>query len=392
LKESATFTPWKSLVQLTKGAKMRKLIWVIWGITILGVTPLAQAKEITPSHFSMYELKNKISEIILDKYPDSRVDYSALSIDVTDVKCSEDPSKDHDSCVGLDLKPRPDSADFTLRLSMGVDLSQTQQMFFAPEPYVVLKTTVGKRYDLKVIPERVGVESPEVPNNSWTYNAFDKLVNAEVVKGMPSPWNMASPNYVHRLLTRFECAVAIARLLDNKTERAKDSDEVKQLISQLAVEFAPEVAELCIPTKPSDVPIGGMESWPYDVINQLNILGIKVEVSQYSGTVKPLTRYEFAVAIARLLEQKDKRAKDSPKVKVLIAKLALEFEPELRALNYPLDHNQMVADLAAQNIVWPPRYEYLQLDLTCGKKFDEKLRQEIENTIAKYVAHHSDLN
>lgn len=118
------------------------------------------------------------------------------------------------------------------------------------------------------------------------------------------------------------------------------------------------------------------------------------ESSMYRGgpSLIPVSRYEFAVGVARLLGQKEKRAKDSPKIKALIANLVFEFEPEMIKLGLHIDHDQILKDLAKEDIVWQPRYKYLQLNLTSGKKFDKNLRRKIENTIAKYVAHRSDLN
>ena len=152
------------------------------------------------------------------------------------------------------------------------------------------------------------------------------------------------------------------------------------------MEFAPEIAYLSMPVKPSDVPIAGIGSWPYDAIAQLDFLGVKVDVPQSLGTTKPLTRYEFAAAIARLLDQKDKRAKDSQKVKELIAKLALEFEPVMSKLGFRIDTNQYIKELADNGIIQQPRYEYLQLDLSYGKQFEHQLQKQIEETIADYAA------
>jgi len=62
-----------------------------------------------------------------------------------------------------------------------------------------------------VIPEPLSNESPEVPEQSWIYVAFFKLVSAGVAEPM---YRNSSPAIL--TVTRYQFAVAIARLLDKK--------------------------------------------------------------------------------------------------------------------------------------------------------------------------------
>jgi len=352
------------------------MILVIWGIAILSTAQIAQAKEIKPSHFSMFELTEKISKIILDKYPNSRIDTSAYTINACNVESPNEPSQ---SCVSSDTQPRSNSAEFTLRLSVGVDLNPIQRMLFTPKPRIVLKSTPEKRYDFKVIPKPVSKEYPEVPSDSWTYLAYDELVRAGVAEPLSRTFTISILP-----VTRYQVAVAIARLLDKQTEHAKDSAEVKQLIGDLAEEFAPEIAYLSMPVKPSDVPMAGNGSWPYDAIEQLDSLGVKADIPwSQMGTSKPITRFEFAIATVRLLDKKSERTKDSPEVKKLIEELATEFAPEIANLSVRYDS---LKNLPQDTFILQPRYEFLLLDFQYGSKFNKKLRKQIESTIADYTA------
>jgi hypothetical protein len=52
-------------------------------------------------------------------------------------------------------------------------------------------------------------EYPDVPQNHWAYNAINKLSQAGIIEGMPNGTYMGN-----KPMTRYEFAVAIARILD----------------------------------------------------------------------------------------------------------------------------------------------------------------------------------
>lgn len=136
------------------------------------------------------------------------------------------------------------------------------------------------------------------------------------------------------------------------------------------------------------VPLAAPLDWPYRAWQDLVQAGVTDPILSYNciSCTKPATRYEFAVGIARLLDQQEKRAKDSPQTKAVIVNLIFEFELEISELGVHIDHNRLVKELADTGIIWQPRYKYLQLDLSYGKKFDKKLRKQIEDTVADYTA------
>lgn len=208
-------------------------------------TKLAYAADEHPAkteHFSMLELNRKLSALILEKYQNAYIDSDVFSINACNSQLMKDTSTDNHSCLDSQVKPLPDSADFILHLSVGVDFNHQQKILYSPGSFDVSKSVTGKRYNFKVLPERTDGESPAVPYESWIYGAFNKLVWAGVT--VPTRFN-SGPSLIP--VSRYEFAVAIARLLDNKLERAKDTPEVKELIGELAVEFAPKIAYLSTP-------------------------------------------------------------------------------------------------------------------------------------------------
>jgi hypothetical protein len=218
-----------------------KITGVILGVLILCFAPLANATNehsVKAEHFSMLDLNKKLSALILEKYPNAHVDSDAFSINAYNLQRMKDaPNKNH-SCLDPSVKPRPNSADFKLHLSVGFDAAHQQQFLYTSGSFVVSKSSLGKRYDFKIFPEQDQSVS-DVPFDYWTYKAYWDIVIAGVAEYIHP---QTGPALLH--LTRYEFAVAIARLLDKKSERVKDTPEVKELIAELAVEFAPEFAYL----------------------------------------------------------------------------------------------------------------------------------------------------
>jgi len=110
------------------------------GVFILCFASVANATNEHPAkaeHFSMLELNRRLSALILEKYPNAHIDSDVFLITACNLQSMKDAS------INSSIKPRPDSADFILRLSVGVDLPQTQHMLFTPYPHIVSKTTSG---------------------------------------------------------------------------------------------------------------------------------------------------------------------------------------------------------------------------------------------------------
>jgi len=179
-----------------------------------------------------------------------------------------------------------------------------------------------------------GAEYPDVPQGHWTYDAIALLSKAGVIVGRPDG--------VHRgqwAMTRYEFAVAIARSLQNgrdlKSMEAKATkrtpaqiiadcrangnqanlQDTNDLFVALAHEFAPELSSLgvrvMIEVSPNletagntIIPFG---HWAYKAIETLERAGGLGTVfdgrpMSAGSTKQPMTRYEFAVGTARLLD------------------------------------------------------------------------------------------
>jgi hypothetical protein len=243
-------------------------------------------------------LKDQLSKVIHQKYPNSHIDVSSYAISACNAAFNEDSPKIQQPCLDYRVKPRPDSEEFKFKIALDSDATHYRPI---------------KNFD-------------EVSDNS---------------------------------LTTFEKRYNIGRLPNQK------------VLDQPKIDY---------------VPLAGPFEWPYQAWSKLMQAGVtEYQMFRGSPSVIPATRYEFAVGVARLLDQKEKRAKDSPKVKALIANLTFEFEPEMTKLGLHIDHDQILRNLAKQDIVWQPRYKYLQLTLSYGKKFDRKLRQKIEHVIEEYT-------
>jgi len=287
---------------------MKKLTAVILAILILCFAPLANAaksKDAKAPQFSMLELGNKLSKIILKKYPEAHVSNPGYKVSACNATFAKDVSKGPQSCSDARIQLQPDSMDFNFMLSHRLEYGHYYRAVLkdSVEASDDVPQTIEKRYNIGIIsaPKKQPVlsekyfnsEVPDVPFNHWLYDDWHRLEQA----GVPDP-----------------------------------------------------------------------------------------TIGPYIPFYKSATRYEFAVAIARLLDKKENRVKDSPKVKAIIADLTFAFEPDLIHLGVPIDHNEMIRDLAEQGIVWQPRYSYLQLDLIYGAKFDKRLRLKMEHVIEKYTA------
>ena len=157
----------------------------------------------------------------------------------------------------------------------------------------------------------------------------------------------------------------------------------------------------------AEVPI---EHWVYSAYSKLHCA--TSEENWFSGGGRPMTRYEFAVGIARCLkgDVEDKTKADKNLTEV-IAALKSEFAPELRHINRRLDVVSsgpvplplevprpanakasaggaialpVVPEVAHQG--WQPRYEHLSVRFSYGRGMDSELVKSIHGVISDYSA------
>jgi uncharacterized protein YfaS (alpha-2-macroglobulin family)/TolA-binding protein len=90
-----------------------------------------------------------------------------------------------------------------------------------------------------------GAEYPDIPLDHWAYNALNKLSAAGVIEGYPNGTYSGG-----RALTRYEAAVAVARVLQNQNNVAANAPstsanaEYNDAVNALANEFRTELAAL----------------------------------------------------------------------------------------------------------------------------------------------------
>jgi|GEM_PF-1758956 len=144
-------------------------------------------------------------------------------------------------------------------------------------------------------------------------------------------------------------------------------------------------------TEMQDVPL---DHWAYNAVSILSQAGV-VEgypSGQYSGN-RAMTRYEFAVAIARSLQNRTENPAEKNtvwelKLNELLTNLQYEFAPELVRLG--------LGDVLRQNINspkpiidgqhWQPRYQYLSLRVSYGKGMNPALLETIQQVVSGYAA------
>jgi len=201
-------------------------------------------------------------------------------------------------------------------------------------------------------------EYPDVPQNHWAYVAINKLSQVGLIEATPNGGTCMGC----KSLTRYEFAVAVARILDKigaepigaQSVIGKDympglpktiSDvsgfvkrpEIIDAISALRIEFRPELKALGVRVDGLDKRVLGFSDkppiltitprmqtsgraanyvneypdvpqnhWAYIAISKLSHAGFfgGMPNGTYMGD-KPMTRYDFAVAIARILDKVD---------------------------------------------------------------------------------------
>ena len=123
-------------------------------------------------------------------------------------------------------------------------------------------------------------EFPDIPRGHWGYRAVSNLSMMRVIEGLPDGTFGGNNG-----LTRYECAVALARLLNRWQHGTVNQDSEKNKA----------------PVVPSyhDVP---KTHWAFQAISTLNKNGVFEGFADgnFHGS-KPMSRYEFAVTLARVL-------------------------------------------------------------------------------------------
>lgn len=126
------------------------------------------------------------------------------------------------------------------------------------------------------------VEYPDVPRRHWASEAVKVASMMGVIEGLPDDTFGAN-----RPLTRYDCSIALARFLafrDRGRNRASNVDSEK--IEKVVATSYPDVSEI---------------HWAFHAISTLNNLGVFEGFAdgKFRGT-KPMSRYEFTVAFARV--------------------------------------------------------------------------------------------
>jgi len=253
-------------------------------------------------------------------------------------------------------------------------------------------------------------EYPDVPQNHWAYVALNKLSEVGLIEAIHNDGICMGC----KPLTRYEFAVAVARILDKigaepigaQSVIGKDymprlpktiSDvsgfvkrpEIIDAISALRIEFRPELKALGIRVDGLDKRVLGFSDkppkltvtpstqtkgraanyingypdvpqnhWAYATLNRLSHAGLidGMPNDTYMGN-NPITRYEFAVAIARILD------------KVAGERYAVSTAPQ----NATGDRNSSDAD-AIMRKYWKNRHEWIDYIQALCNEFAPELK------------------
>jgi hypothetical protein len=126
-------------------------------------------------------------------------------------------------------------------------------------------------------------EYPDVPRGHWGYSSVSVLSKMGVIEGLPNGTFRGNIS-----LTRYDCAVAIARLLNRLgLPSNRDGNAESKKDDALVMPSYPDVPET---------------HWAFHAISTLSKQGIFEGFADgnYHGS-KPMSRYEFAVTLARVL-------------------------------------------------------------------------------------------
>ncbi|MBE3091651.1 MAG: S-layer homology domain-containing protein, partial [Candidatus Atribacteria bacterium] len=114
----------------------------------------------------------------------------------------------------------------------------------------------------------------DVPLNHWAYDAVDYLAARGVVIGYPDGTFGGN-----RMLTRYEFAEAIARVVANIDSMGFASAEDVAILEKLAIEFADELASLGVTVADLEAAVGA---------NSAAIAALEAKVARYDYFFEPL--------------------------------------------------------------------------------------------------------
>ena len=180
---------------------------------------------------------------------------------------------------------------------------------------------------------RAGSAYDEVNIDHWCYTALDYLQEQGYLQNYPEGYFQSKVPY-QRAIFQF----AIRELLHNLDD--KTPADIRLMIETLSEEFflGQGFSGMQMPDYTQEVPL---DHWAYnamDYIQERSFLQEQVYLTSFPRGVFrwdiPLTRYEFAFAIARL---HDKLTEDSPESLRLLARvLSMEFYDQVRGMVDPM--------------------------------------------------------
>lgn len=223
----------------------------------------------------------------------------------------------------------------------------------ATAPAIVLPQLVAPAHAQNAAP----VEFPDVKTDHWAYAALNKLSQAGIIEGNPD-----GNFYGSKPMTRYEFAVAIARLLQNMPKTGPAPDVTKAyvdgeiarlqgLITRLQTEKLDKPGPA--PGKNYDADIANLQKQINDLKNQpgYQLPGDVVRTNQIGNFA---TKQELATAVAPLITRKE--------VNDLIKALRDEFAGELQRLGVKVDSLDKRVT-ALENKVPPPPKTTMSLSL-----------------------------
>jgi|GEM_PF-7014026 len=299
---------------------MRKLIWMIWGISILCAAPsvkAAQVKEVKTPVYSIADLKARLYKLIQEKYPEAHVDNrkhrDIISFYPEKYKYHIDREEPYSSTKSKDYPS--DYSVFTLRLAVGDEDTYTNKItrFHSSERPEPFGTRFHQAFKIQILTEDIpdDAEIADVPQYHWIFQDADLFVYAGLVD-----------DYTFRTclgclpVMRHQIAVVTARITDayiHKEEIKKKIDgdpKLKKAFNDLQQEFAPELTHWNLPIINQKIYANG-KAWPprYRVLTISFVYGKGVD-PQLTKVIKcTVSDYAAAWFKSNLLKQKNITAK-----------------------------------------------------------------------------------
>jgi hypothetical protein len=213
------------------------------------------------SNFSLTDLKENLSKIILKKYPDAYIDRRGERLTIY---FRSNNYKTHITDENRNLSKEPsncfpsDFSEFKLDININSDYyTYTHKSTFPSERSETFGATFMNGYNLKILPDDIPSTTTisDTPFHRWLYSAYDLLSKAGLLYARTYGTCMGGCLG----MTRMEFAVATARLTDKDNlkahEKINKNPELKKALKVLQREFAPELAKLGLHSV-------GLNIWP----------------------------------------------------------------------------------------------------------------------------------